>query len=559
MIQQTQKLSTKEQADRNGTGSPENKPGFSLSQKPLIESSEKAEPGQAKPGPEYEEYLGELAADYGTRTVFLTARDPHCLYAYWDWDWRELRREASHGKPVMRVHQVDNGVVEEVELNYDAHNWYVEVPDSNESYSVEIGFASEKGEWRPVAHSQPVHTPSDRLGSDDQFSIASVPFHLHFDELLATLKTAVESGESLADALGRLQSIGLPIDDQGNVLTELNAEQRAMLELLLGRDVWEKMQSGSHDLASLFRAELQSALSSGGEASESLLRLRLAALVGGESSQFSGLVSSWFTGSALSSEVLAGEMSSEMLASWRAAIGETSWQFALTSASWTAALGFASGGFAAASEQFAWLGGSEQLLGGSESLVGLGASEQLSSAQLAAASELLSGLGGSEQLSSYRSKLMSWFAAPALVPTSSWFAAGAQMSEVFSSWQMGVGVIGATGGMSSGALSSETLSSWRSRSFYMHVNAEVIFYGGTDPNAKVWIDGEPIGLDANGNFQYHFKFPDADFEIPIVAESPDGAETRSATLFFRRSTTRQGEVDHTGQPGHLSDPMGRVS
>ncbi len=67
----------------------------------------------------------------------------------------------------------------------------------------------------------------------------------------------------------------------------------------------------------------------------------------------------------------------------------------------------------------------------------------------------------------------------------------------------------------------------------MHVNAEVIFYGGTDPQAKVTIAGRPVQLQPDGTFRYHFKFPDNEFEIPIVAVSPDGVETRSATLFSR--------------------------
>jgi hypothetical protein len=92
----------------------------------------------------------------------------------------------------------------------------------------------------------------------------------------------------------------------------------------------------------------------------------------------------------------------------------------------------------------------------------------------------------------------------------------------------------------------------------MHVNAEVIFYGGTHPDAKVWIDGHQIQLAPDGTFRYHFRFPDASYGIPIVAESPDGLEQRSATLSFERATTRQGDVGHTAQPGHLpSEPMGK--
>ncbi|MEA3186848.1 MAG: uncharacterized protein QOD99_678 [Chthoniobacter sp.] len=97
------------------------------------------------------------------------------------------------------------------------------------------------------------------------------------------------------------------------------------------------------------------------------------------------------------------------------------------------------------------------------------------------------------------------------------------------------------------------------REFFMHVNAEVIFYGGTHPDAKVWIDGKQIALNADGSFRFHFKFPDGNYEIPIVAQSPDGVEERSASLTFERATARKGEVGATAQPQKLTTPMGQRS
>ena len=89
----------------------------------------------------------------------------------------------------------------------------------------------------------------------------------------------------------------------------------------------------------------------------------------------------------------------------------------------------------------------------------------------------------------------------------------------------------------------------------MHVNAEVIFYGGTDPRATVTVDGQPIKLNPDGSFRYHFVFPNGEFEIPIVATSPDGVETRCAVLRFERETAKAGGVDDTSQPP-LGAPMG---
>ena len=111
---------------------------------------------------------------------------------------------------------------------------------------------------------------------------------------------------------------------------------------------------------------------------------------------------------------------------------------------------------------------------------------------------------------------------------------------------------------SSWGAESSWLSSWPAapRGFFMHVNAEVIFYGGTHPDATVTVDGKQITLRPDGSFRYHFVLPDGEFEIPIVATSPDGLETRRAVLKFERATARRGDVGATAQPP-LAAPMGR--
>jgi hypothetical protein len=100
------------------------------------------------------------------------------------------------------------------------------------------------------------------------------------------------------------------------------------------------------------------------------------------------------------------------------------------------------------------------------------------------------------------------------------------------------------------------MSSWGPREFFMHLNAEVIFYGGTHPDAKVTIAGKEIMIRPDGTFRYHFVFPDGEFEIPITATSPDGVETRRGVLRFERATVREGDVGSTAQPP-IGAPMGR--
>jgi len=105
--------------------------------------------------------------------------------------------------------------------------------------------------------------------------------------------------------------------------------------------------------------------------------------------------------------------------------------------------------------------------------------------------------------------------------------------------------------------SAQPFSARAERGFYLHVNAEIIFYGGTHPDATVWVNGQQIQLKPDGTFRYHFRLPDGDYNIPIVAQSPDKVEQRSATLYFQRGTERVGEVGSTEQPRELGSLFGK--
>ena len=98
----------------------------------------------------------------------------------------------------------------------------------------------------------------------------------------------------------------------------------------------------------------------------------------------------------------------------------------------------------------------------------------------------------------------------------------------------------------------------KSREFFMHVNAELIIYGGTDPKATMQINGQPIKLRDDGTFSYHFTLPDGQFMIPVEATSPDKVETRSAVLSFLRGSDYLGDVKATAQEPR-PEPIGRLA
>ena len=155
--------------------------------------------------------------------------------------------------------------------------------------------------------------------------------------------------------------------------------------------------------------------------------------------------------------------------------------------------------------------------------------------------------GGLAQ-SSWAAGAASWAQAPGGFSSAFLGLPGASWESALGSWS--------SAAMSSWGAVSSWMSSWAPREFFMHLNAEVIFYGGTHPDAKVTIAGKEIMIRPDGTFRYHFVFPDGEFEIPITATSPDGVETRRGVLRFERATAREGDVGSTAQPP-LGAPMGR--
>jgi len=527
-----------------------NKEGFRAGNKPASKSGTHS-PGRETTGTTEDrkqlDQLGELPSGYGQ--MFVIARDPHWLFTYWDFDYasfpqkRQLLLHVFHGEELEAT----------IEINDIARNWYMPVQHADSDYRVEFAWRGEDGNVRVVGEAGPTRTPPEAISHQWDSQFATVPFHLGFNFLLEVIETAKATGEPLTQALARLQqsaavNLGGP--------SSWGESQLRVLETLLGKPLMQNLSSMTSDeLASYLRADLAPQLNSE-SASELVAKGRLAQLLAPEASSlfsafreiFGGELSSGALGglssAAASSETLAA--SSESLASWQKAAGSESRLQEVGLSSFGAAPGLSSVELSSAALS-SFSGASE--LGA----VGLSSAE-LSSAALSSAGWAglefplsswteLSSLGGSESaargLSSAElgSSVLSSAAWSGLeFPLSSWseLAAESSLSSGFgASW--------------SGAIQ---------RGFFMHVNAEVIFYGGTDPQAKVTVAGQPIQLQPDGTFRYHFKFPDNDFEIPIVAISPDGKETRSAVLYFRRDTTRQGDVGATSQPAHLNDPVG---
>jgi hypothetical protein len=88
--------------------------------------------------------------------------------------------------------------------------------------------------------------------------------------------------------------------------------------------------------------------------------------------------------------------------------------------------------------------------------------------------------------------------------------------------------------------------------FWFQVNAELVVYGATEPDAVVTIGGRRIRLRPDGSFSYRFALPDGSYELPIQAVAVHG-DSRSADLRFSRDTQYDGQVGK-----HPQDPDLRI-
>ena len=84
------------------------------------------------------------------------------------------------------------------------------------------------------------------------------------------------------------------------------------------------------------------------------------------------------------------------------------------------------------------------------------------------------------------------------------------------------------------------------REFHFEIDAELIVYGSTEPNAKVTLQGEPVQLRPDGSFTVRFSLPDSRQIIPAVAASPDGVEERTIVLAVERNTKELEPMIHDG-------------
>jgi len=190
----------------------------------LLEGDEPSAPAASGPGvkfslgstPPTQSFSGgELPESYGTRKLFLTARDPHWLYATWDLtpgQQKELNDASTDGHPILRIYggKIEGHPTYEIHVHPESRHWFAHVERAGNSYIAELGYYSALGKWVRVAVSSGTLTPPDAAAAESDADFATIPFELPFVKLMQIIEEAVRDNLPLTVAIEELRRHGHP-------------------------------------------------------------------------------------------------------------------------------------------------------------------------------------------------------------------------------------------------------------------------------------------------------------------------------------------------------------
>ena len=215
---------------------------------------------------------GELPASYGTKKLFLTARDPHWLYAHWDLtrdQQQVLNGESTDGHLILRIFagKIEGHPAYEIHVHPESRHWFAHVERAGYSYTAELGYYSALGKWIRVAVSSGTVTPPDAASKEEATEFATIPYEFPFARLMRIIEEAVRDNIPLAQAIEELRraghtdlprfahSIHSPVIAPGPT-QQWTPEQEQALAKIISIDETRRVWMGSLEITELIRRRL---------------------------------------------------------------------------------------------------------------------------------------------------------------------------------------------------------------------------------------------------------------------------------------------------------------
>ena len=231
---------------------------------------EKFSVGPIPPAPLLETAETDLPEAYGTRKLFLAARDPHWLYAHWDLtpeQQKKLNAKSSDGHLVLRIYadKLDGYPLYEIHVHPESRHWFAHVERAGDSYTAELGYYTPVGRWTRVAVSAATVTPPDAVAADAAAEFATIPFEFPFARLMEMVKSAVQENLPLARAVEELRRAGHPQLPSTSVSpVHWTPGQEEALAKIVNIDETRRVWMGSLEITELIRRKLALGISSFG-------------------------------------------------------------------------------------------------------------------------------------------------------------------------------------------------------------------------------------------------------------------------------------------------------
>jgi len=240
---------------------------------PVSGPGEKFSLGAVPPAQTFPTAESELPESYGTQKLFLTARDPHWLYAHWDLSREQqlkLNAQSSDGHLVLRIyaHKIEGHPTYEIHVHPESRHWFTHVERAGNSYVAELGYYSALGKWTRISTSSGTMTPPDAVSADTDTDFATIPFEFPFAKLLELIKAAVYENLPLAQALEELRRQGYPDLPRITALTAAplparwTPQQEQALARIINIDEVRRVWMGSLEITELIRRKLAHEISS---------------------------------------------------------------------------------------------------------------------------------------------------------------------------------------------------------------------------------------------------------------------------------------------------------
>ena len=243
--------------------------------------------GPKTPTEHFSTEAARLPASYGTERLFLTARDPHWLYAHWDFNTTtQFRHNAKSADRhlILRLHegQAQGQPTTEIHVHPESRHWFAHVKRAGQEYVADLGYYQSDRQWKSLAKSAPMRTPPDKVSTDSTVEFATIPLDLPFETMLALLQESggdrSETAQPLALALESLRARRVRELPVAEPMAEWTPEQARALAEFFATYQERIAPTSSHGIGELLRGRPEGAGLPGAGA-----EFDLSSLFGGES------------------------------------------------------------------------------------------------------------------------------------------------------------------------------------------------------------------------------------------------------------------------------------